>query len=733
MTTINLQTQLIVQETIKAFEGGNFDAANLILNEALKTNPDSTSAIFEIGIAYAKASKLSEALSIFNCLQSYKKNDLRIPYNLGVIHSLQGKHRLALDAYDLALSIQPNDVEVLINKGATCNDIKNYVLALDTLEKAIQIRPDIPEAWSNKGIALNNLNLYEQSICAYDKAIELHPGYFEAWSNKSVPLIKLKRFLEAAEACDRALSLNPNYAEAYSNKGIALVELKLYEEAIANYDKALSLNPNYAEAYSNKGNTLAELKLYEEAIANYDKALSLNQNIDWIPGELLSTQMKICSWSGIAESLRIAVNRVLKGERVMQPFALLSLYDEPLVHKKASEIFAQTKYSFNSALGEIATRPKEKKIRVAYFSADFRNHPVAHLTAELYEAHDRSKFEVFAFSLMKAPPGDEMNLRLKNGFDRFIDVEDLSDQAIAQLARDLNIDIAIDLSGLTQHSRTGIFSYRAAPIQVNWLGYPGTVGVEFIDYIVADKTIIPNELQSHYSEQVIFLPNCYQVNDRKRLISNRQFTRQELELPENGFVFCCFNNNYKIMPAIFDCWMRILKEVEGSVLWLLQDNPSAVNNLRKEACDRGVNGNRLIFAERMPLSDHLSRYHQADLFLDTFPYNAHTTASDALWTGLPVLTLMGQSFAGRVASSLLNAIELPELITNTQEEYEALAISLATHPQKLIDIKLKLASNILTTPLFNTPLFTKNIEAAYIEMYERYQANLRSEHIYIQP
>jgi predicted O-linked N-acetylglucosamine transferase (SPINDLY family) len=726
MTTINPQIQLVLQGAIKAFESGNFDAANLILHEALKADLDSANTIFEIGIAYARASKFFEALSIFNCLHPYKKNDLRIPYNLGVIHSLQGKHQLALDAYNLALSIQPDDVEVLINKGATYNDIKNYVLALETLEKAIQIRPNIPEAWSNKGIALNNLNFYEQSIHAYVKAIQLHPGYFEAWSNKSVPLIKLKRFLEATEACDRALSLNPNYAEAYSNKGIALTELKRYDEAIANFDKALSINPNYAEAYSNKGNTLAELNCYEEAIANYDKALSFNPNIDWIPGELLSIKMKICSWSVIADSLKITINRVLKGERVIQPFALLALHDNPLVHKQASEIFAQAKYPFNSVLGEIARRPKGKKIRVAYFSADFRNHPVAHLTAELYEAHDRSKFEVFAFSLTKPSAGDEMSLRLKNGFDRFIDVEDLSDQEIAQLARDLNIDIAIDLSGLTQHSRTGIFSYRAAPIQVNWLGYPGTIGVEFIDYILADKTIIPNEFQSHYSEQVVCLPNCYQVNDRKRLISNRQFSRREMKLPENGFVFCCFNNNYKIMPAMFDCWMKILKAVEGSVLWLLQDNPSAAKNLQKEAFDRGVNGNRLIFAERLPLSEHLSRYHLADLFLDTFPYNAHTTASDALWTGLPVLTLIGQSFAGRVAASLLNAIELPELITNTQEEYEALAISLAMNPQKLSDIKLKLTNNILTTPLFNTPLFTKNIEATYVEMYERYQVDLRS-------
>jgi predicted O-linked N-acetylglucosamine transferase (SPINDLY family) len=287
------------------------------------------------------------------------------------------------------------------------------------------------------------------------------------------------------------------------------------------------------------------------------------------------------------------------------------------------------------------------------------------------------------------------------------------------------------LKGFTQDSRSGIFSYRAAPIQVNYLGYPGTLGADYIDYIVADKTLIPLESQSCYSEKVIYLPNSYQVNDRKRLISDRQYTKEELHLPKDGFVFCCFNNNFKILPATFDGWMRILKAVEGSVLWLLQDNSWAADNLRKEAEKQGIASNRLLFAERMPLSEHLARHRQADLFLDTAPYNAHTTTSDALWAGLPVLTLMGRSFASRVSASLLNAIGLPELITSTQEEYEALAIELAVNPKKLAEIKLKLANNRLTTPLFDTPLFAKNLEAGYIKMHEQYHAGLEPEHIYI--
>jgi predicted O-linked N-acetylglucosamine transferase (SPINDLY family) len=307
----------------------------------------------------------------------------------------------------------------------------------------------------------------------------------------------------------------------------------------------------------------------------------------------------------------------------------------------------------------------------------------------------------------------------------------MSDIEIAQLVRSLNIDIAVDLTGITASSRTGIFSYRAAPIQVNYLGYPGTIGADYIDYIIADRSLIPQESQSCYSEKVVYLPNSYQVNDRKRLISDRQFTRKELGLPEHGFVFCCFNNNFKILPATFEGWMRILKTVEGSVLWLFQDNPWAVENLKKEAEKQGITADRLVFAERLPLPEHLARHRQADLFLDTFPYNAHTTSSDALWTGLPVLTLMGSSFASRVAASLLNAIGLPELITNTQEEYEALAIELAMNSKKLETIKLKLANNRLTAPLFDTPLFTKNLESAYIKMYELYQNDLKPDHLSI--
>ncbi|WP_251374578.1 hypothetical protein [Polynucleobacter sp. es-EL-1] len=421
----------------------------------------------------------------------------------------------------------------------------------------------------------------------------------------------------------------------------------------------------------------------------------------------------------------------MENEKVSQPFTLLALSDNPELQKKSAEIYFQNKYPVNPILGPIIKRPRNKKIRVAYFSADFHDHATGHLIAELFELHDRCQFELVGFSFGPIS-NDGMRLRLKKAFDNFIEVGNKSDIEIARLSRDLEVDIAIDLKGFTKDSRTGVFSYRAAPIQVNYLGYPGTMGAEYIDYIIADKTLIPTEFQSGYSEKVIYLPNSYQVNDRRRSISNKKFSRQDLGLPENNFVFCCFNNNYKILPPTFASWMRLLKAIPRSVLWLFQDNPRASENLLEEATQHGVDASRLIFAERMPLAEHLARHRHADIFLDTFPCNAHTTASDALWAGLPVLTLMGESFASRVAASLLHAIGLPELITSTQGEYEALAIELAKNPKRLADIKAKLANNRMSSPLFNTPLFTRNLETAYIKMYERYQADLQPDHITIE-
>ena len=542
----------------------------------------------------------------------------------------------------------------------------------------------------------------------------------------------MKQF-DAAIACyDKAIALKPNYAEAYSNRGNALKELKQFETALASYDMAISLKPDFAEAYSNRGNALQELKQFDAALASYDKAFSLKPDHDYLLGMRQHARMFISDWQDFESSvlkLSLKIQGNVKATSCLTALALLMSLPE---HRKAAEIWSTDRYPYNPSLGSIPKRSKQAKIKIGYYSADFHNHATAYLIAQLFELHDKDKFEIIAFSF-GPDEKDGMRSRIAQTFDQFIDVTTLSDKAIAQLSREIGIDIAVDLKGLTQDCRLGIFSFKAAPIQVSYLGYPGTLGTEYMDYLIADRVLIPPESQQYYSEKIVYLPGSYQVNDRKRVISQTKFNRQEMGLPEEGFVFCCFNNNYKITPPVFDVWVRILNAVEKSVLWLFEDNSTAATNLRKEAQRRGLDPARLVFAKRMDLPEHLARHSLADLFLDTLPCNAHTTASDALWAGLPVLTRMGESFASRVAGSLLHAIGLPELVTESEEDYEALAVELGTNPVKLKAIKAKLEKNRLTTPLFDTPLFAKHIEAAYTKMYERYQADLPPDHIYVEP
>jgi protein O-GlcNAc transferase len=729
MLVMSPQFQIVIQQAIQAFQDGNYDSAGLLLKRVLQVDVNNLPALHILGLIKASQSNYKEAANYLARAAKIHPKDASIQYNLAKALADSGNHKDALIHNKKAVTLAPNNPEAWVNYGKTAASLGLLEDALVWFGNALSLKADYAEAALNIGATLKELERYEEAVVFAEKALSINPNLAEAWINKGVALGGLRRYEEAITHYDKALSLKPDFAEGWSNKGVTLNELKRFDEATSHYDKALSLKPDYAKGWYNKGITLNELKRFDEAVAHFDKAISLKPEMDWIYGELIHTKIKICSWSGLTESIKILSQKVIANEKVVQPLSLIPLSDVPLLQKKCAEIHIKHKYPKNDLLGPILKNLRKEKIRIGYFSADFKNHPVAFLIAQLFEIHDKSKFETYAFSLVGA--SDEMRKRLIKAFDHFINVDAQSDAQIAQLARDLGIDIAIDLTGHTKDSRTGIFSYRAAPIQVNYLGYPGTMGSDYIDYIIADKTLIPPESQSFYSEKVAYLPNSYQANDRKRVISDRIFTRQELGLPEKGFVFCCFNNNFKLLPATFDGWVRILKAVEGSVLWLFQDNIFAVNNLKLELSKKGVNPARLIFAECIEVKEHLARQRLADLFLDTLPYNAHTTASDALWTGLPVLTLMGESFASRVASSLLNAIELPELITTTQEEYEATAIELAMNPGKLLAIKQKLANNRLSAPLFDTPLFTRNIETAYTKMHERYLGGLEPDHILI--
>jgi len=676
---------------------GRFVEAIAICRRVLKAAPDDLNANYLMAMLQAQTGDLAKAARFFGATLALKPDFTDARFNLAYALNLLGRHGEAIPLYAQILSVVPHHVGARLN-------------------------------YSN---CLKETGLYIDALASYDALIRIMPQSAEAHSNRGLVLEKLNRLDEAFVAYDRAIALKPDYVEAHSNKGAALQKLKRFDEAIACYERAIGLKHDFAEAYGNRGNALRELRRYEEAAASYERSLALKPDQDFLLGAFAHTSMLMCDWSRHDE-LRSALKRDVEANRkATDPFSLLGLHDSSALQAMVARRFVQEKYPEISALGPIARRPHaHDKIRLGYFSADLHDHATACLTAEMFERHDRNRFEVIAFSF--GPETDDaVQLRLKGAFDQFLDVRFQSDREIAQLAREMEIDIAIDLKGFTGDSRPQIFAERCAPVQVNYLGFPGTMGAPYMDYIVADRVVIPPHNQAHYNESVVYLPGSYQVNDTRRQISERIFTREEVGLPLEGFVFCCFNKNYKITPSTFASWMRILTKVEGSVLWLFEDSPVVATNLRRHAEARGVDGARLIFAKRMALADHLARHRLAGLFLDTLPYNAHTTASDALWAGLPVLTLIGDTFAGRVAASLLTAVGLPELIATSQGDYEACAIRLATQPEDLASLKQRLADRRLTSQLFDTRGFVRHIEAAYGVMYDRYRAGLGREHIVV--
>ena len=589
---------------------------------------------------------------------------------------------------------------------------------------------DLAEAWLGRGNVLNKLKRREQAFGTYHKALALKPDLAGAWLGHGNVFYERGRYEEAFAAYDKTLALNPDLAGAWLGRGNVFFKIERYDKALDAYDRALALKPDLAEAWLGRGNVFLDLKRYDEAFSAYDKALSLEPNLASLEGCRLDTKMHLCDWRFFdAECAHLNLS-IRDGNRNATPFTLLATSSSPDDQLHCAKLWIAEKYPASGTPVWQGQRFNHDRIRVAYVSADFRQHATSYLIAGVFEYHDKSRFETVAISL---GPDDNSKIRkrLETAIERFIDVSAYSDDQIANLIATLEIDILIDLMGFTKMARTGVFAKCPAPIQINYLGYPGTMGADYIHYIIADRIVIPENVNEFYAEKIVHLPNSYQATDRDWLISDKIIARADVGLPQKGFVFCCFNNAYKILPHLFDRWMRILRQVDGSVLWLLTDNATARDNLRKAAEARGVNSERLIFANSMPQGDHLARHQQADLFLDTLPYNAHTTASDALWMGLPVLTLIGETFAGRVAASLLTAIHLPELITTTPEAYERMAVELARDPKKLAVVKRKLGENRLTTPLFDTKLFTKHIEAAYTAIYQRHQADLLPDHIFI--
>ena len=574
---------------------------------------------------------------------------------------------------------------------------------------------------------MHQRGMTKEACAAYEQVLADQPAHVDALHLSGVLAAEGKDHGKAVARISAALALSPDYAMAHCNLGKALRELGQTDAAVKSLDRAIALQPDYLEAYKARGDAHAERRQFSQALLDYQCVIDLKPDYPFVRGAKLHMQMQLCDWRNTSEFPRLA-QQIMRGEFIAAPFVIAALGGELALLKTTAQTWVEQKYSARTDLPAIAKHKRHKKIRLGYFSADFHNHATTYLMAGMLEQHDRNRFELFAFSF-GPDKNDEMRKRVSAAFDKFIDVRSQTDEGVALLCRQLGIDIAIDLKGFTTDARPGIFACRAAPVQVSYLGFPGTMGASYIDYLFADHTLIPESSRQHYVEKIVYLPNSYQVNDFARPILDKVFTRQEVGLPELGFVFCCFNNNYKITPETFDGWMRILHRVEGSVLWLLEDTPAAAKNLRSEAVKRGIEAQRLVFAQRMPFASHLARHGLADLFLDTLPYNAHTTASDALWAGLPVLTRMGDTFASRVAGSLLNAVGLPELITTSQERYETLAVGLANDPQPLAQLKRRLQANRLTMPLFNTTLFCRHLEAAYAAVYERYQNDQPAEHL----
>jgi len=526
---------------------------------------------------------------------------------------------------------------------------------------------------------------------------------------------------EALASYDRALQIKPNYAEVLINSGALLRQMHRHHEALQRFNQVLTFDPNNLTALSNCATLLTEFKQSEKAIEMFECLLTLKPDFDFGLGRLCYERLHACNWQDYEGSCRRIIEGVRLGHKTCLTLAFMSISDSAADHFLAAKIFA--KHSFSAPRQPLweGERYRHKKIRIAYVSPDLREHPVGHLMAGIFENHDKTRFETIAISL-GIDDQSRLRGRMLNAFDRFVDARLMGAQQIAQLMREMEVDIAVDLGGYTSDTRSDIFTFRPAPVQVNFLGYPGTMGMDCMDYIIADRNVIPEDQQRFYSEKVVYLPDCYLPTDSSLTISENTPNRAECGLPETGFVFCSFSHDYKISPPVFDVWMRLLKQVPDSVLWLMSRNELSQRNLRREAENRGVEPDRLIFASRVPLvEDHLARYRQAGLFLDTHPYNAHTTAADALMAGLPVITYMGNSFPSRVAGSLLRAAGVPELIAYSLQEYEAMALRLALEPSLLADIKVKIAVNSDTCSLFDSKSFCINLESAFIAMWRTQQ------------
>ena len=642
-----------------------------------------------------------------------------------VAHPSGGVHNAVIGAAHAAAQATPTERAVvdrsLLVEGIQLQNAGQVDQAQAVFELYLTHFPDDGIAIYSLAVVLLGKAGPERVLPLVERGVQKNPGFAPLWFAHASVLQRLGRREAALASYDKALQVKPDYVEALINSGTLLREMLQHLPALERFNRALAIDPNHQNALSNCAIMLTEFKKPIEAIAMFDRLLAINPDFEYGIGSICYERMHTCDWSHFDADVARVLAGIDAGKASAKSLGVMSITDSAAIHHQCAEIFANHRYPVRHAPLWTGQRYKHDRIRIAYVSPDLREHPVGHLMAGIFERHDKSRFETIAISI-GADDSSRLRQRMLDTFDHFVDARMMDSRRVAELMREMEVDVAIDLAGFTSDSRSEIFSMRPAPAQVNYLGYPGTMGTQYMDYIVADRHVIPPEHKAFYNEQVVYLPDAYLPAASGLKIADRTPTRAECGLPEQGVVFCSFNHDYKIAPHVFAVWMNLLREVPGSVLWLMSRNPLSQENLRREAAARGVDADRLVFAQRVPrVEDHLARYRQADLFLDTHPYNAHTTCADALMSGLPVVTCMGGAFPSRVAGSLLHAAGIPELVTTSLADYEALALTLARDPKRLAALKAQLIASQPTNALCDADAFTRNLEAIYTAMWRKTQ------------
>ena len=717
------------QRGLELLRGNQAALAIVELEQAVRLEPANAEYLNHLGSARKATGDLEGAMTSYRRALELAPEHKPARYNLGLVLLDLGRLDEAEAHFRRIHEADPRDAGVRFQLALLLGARAQFAESVQMFRSALELTPDDPYLWYHLGIAYRDLpGQVAASIECLGKSIALKPDFSDAHLLLGDILQEAGRLDEAMEHYRSAIRLAPDNARAHGNLGDALLRQHRLAEAMEAYSRAIQLAPDLVYAHFNLGAVYGLTGAHDQAMRCYEAVLRLRPGDASARGLLLFEMQRVCDWSRFEELCALQLQSV-RGQPEMEihPFGLLSIPSTPAQQLECARNYAAIRERAvardRERLRFRFERQAKSRLRIGYLSADFRDHPGAHLIAELIELHDRARFEITAYSY---GPDDRspIRARLSRAFDRFVDVAPLPHADAAARIHGDGVDILLDLTGYTAYSRTEILALRPAPIQVNFLGYPGTMGADFVDYIVTDRFITPPGHMKYFSEAPVTMPGSYQVNDRKRGVADTP-ARRELGLPDGAFVFCCFNQTAKILPLVFSTWVRLLKAIPDSVLWLIDSSPWATQNLRREALKLGIGPERLIFSRKCPLDQFLARLRAADLFLDTFPYNAHTTASDALWVGLPVLTCAGDTFASRVAGSLLTAIGLPELITHSMDEYEELALRLARRPQELTALREKLSRNRSTAPLFDTPAYARNLEAAFLKMWEIHLAGAR--------